>query len=225
MPSRSQLVCQLCVRTSMHNCVSAGHRQHPHKSSCRTVPWENVPTAPSEEGGTYQWEEESRQDLPGQPAGYQCGFCVNPAAPAVQTLCARVALHQESCKSDRQHTNKGIFCPEQPFCWRLSTMCLFCIRSLSGEVSQGWVRIRCPHRSHGHPGVAHTGSLLVLCIQSLSQVLRPPLSPTVFSSPYLPYLRSIRDTEPELGRPLRSDLPPCTCPPALGGVNSRAQLF
>ena len=24
-------------------------------------------------------------------AGYQCGFCVNPAAPAVQTLCARVA--------------------------------------------------------------------------------------------------------------------------------------
>ena len=74
-----------------------------------------------------------------------------------------------------------------------------------------------PDGSHGLPGVAHTGSLLVLGIQSLSQVLRPPLSPTVFSSPYLPYLRSFRDTKPDLGRPLRSDLPPCTCPLALGG--------
>ena len=32
MPTRSQLVCRLCVRTLMHNCVSASHRQHPHKS-------------------------------------------------------------------------------------------------------------------------------------------------------------------------------------------------
>ena len=185
------------------------------------MPWENVPTGHSEQGGTYQWEEESRQDLPGQPAGYQCGFCVNPAAPAVQTLCARVA----STRSPANQIGNTQIREYSALLLKVINNVSFCIRSISGEVSQGWVRRRCPHRSHGLPGVAHTGSLLVLCIQSLSQVLRPPLSPTVFSSPYLPYLRSIRDTEPELGRPLRSDLPPCTCPPALGGVNSRAQLF
>ena len=130
MPSRSQLVCQLCVTTSMHQqCDQHDVDSIPTKASCRAaVPWENVPTehsGRSEQGRTYQWGAlgVGEQDLPGQQlAGYQCGFCVNAAGPAVQTLCPRVALHQDSAANQIGNTNKGIFCQEQPFGNRLSAM-------------------------------------------------------------------------------------------------------
>ena len=67
------------------------------------VPWENVPTEHSGLGGTYQWGEHQDLPGPGQPAGYQCGFCVNAAAPGVQALCPRVTLRKGSSKSDLQH--------------------------------------------------------------------------------------------------------------------------
>ena len=68
------------------------------------VPWENVPTEHSGWVGHINGGE--HQDLPGpgqQAAGYQCGFCVNAAAPGVQALCPRVTLCKGSSKSDLQH--------------------------------------------------------------------------------------------------------------------------
>ena len=102
--------------------TNAGHNQHrkqpaqgttnaghPHKSQLEnSVAWENLPTGHTVGGGTRVGDMSMRESTPvagccckssssssssrGAAAGYQCGFCVDAAGPAVQVLGHRVAL-------------------------------------------------------------------------------------------------------------------------------------
>ena len=89
----------------------------PTEASWRTVAWENLPTGHTVGGGSRVGDMSMRESTrwqaaaaivvivvvvvvavvavvvaPGTAAGYQCGFCVNAAGPAVQVLGHRVAL-------------------------------------------------------------------------------------------------------------------------------------
>ena len=213
MPSRSQLVCQLCiVRTVLYR--SARHRQRPtEKPAAEQCLGKMCQQDTLRRVGHINGEKTSQ----GKDAGYQCGFCVDAAGPAGPAAVSQSGWSTRTPPNQiASNTNKGIFCPEQPFCKDETS---FCTRCISGEFSRGCrVRIRCPIGPTDSPQwltLDHCSSLAFShCHKSLS--------------PQLCFRRRIyRICDPSAiwADPCDRICRPVPARQLWGGVNSRAQLF